>query len=407
MRTCVATAGAVAVVLLAAMPASAAPYVVVLKPAVGATIDTTAQRTGVTPRQRWTSALQGFSADLDSAQRARLASDPAVAYVGPDTAITAAGASVPLATGELVPPGIRRIGAATTALVHGATASSVAILDTGADLANADLNVAGGVNCVKPGAQPLDDNGHGTHVAGIVAARNDGLGVTGVAPGTPVYAVKVLNNKSTGTLSQLLCGLDWVSANAAALAIRVANMSISGTGANDNDCGATNKDAEHKAICGLKDAGVTVVAAAGNSAKSFATTIPAAYPEVLTATAMTDTDGVPGARGAAPACRKTEKDDTAGTYSNYAPNTTDAAHTIAAPGTCVVSDKPGGGTAIYYGTSQAAPHVAGALALCLEGPCSGLAPAQSIARVRADALAGSFTGPAGRTYGPLVSAAAY
>ena len=400
MRRRGVAAATVIAALLAATPARATPYVVVLNPA--ATIDTTAQRNSVTPRQRWTSALTGFSTDTDDKGRARLAADPAVAYVGPDTAVTAAGAAVALAPGEPVPqPGIRRIGAATTALVHGAGTSAVAILDTGADLANPDLNVAGGVNCITAGAQPKDDNGHGTHVAGIVAARNDGKGVTGVAPGTRIYAVKVLNNKSTGTLSQLLCGIDWVRANAAALGIRVANMSIAGTGANDNNCGNTNQDAEHKAICSLTAAGVTVVAAAGNNAKSFATTIPAAYPEVLTATAMTDTDGLPGARGAPPACRKSEKDDTAATYSNYAANATDAKHAIAAPGTCVVSDKPGGGTATYFGTSQAAPHVAGALALCFD--VVGCTATQMLG----SAVAGSFTGPTGRLYGPLVSAATY
>jgi subtilisin family serine protease len=410
MRARAAGAAAALASLIAAAPAAATPYVVVLQPSASGTdavIDGLASRTGVTPRQRWSSALRGFSADFDDAGRKRLLADPAVAFVALDTDVRAAGASVPVAPGDLVPPGIRRIGAATTALVSGAAGSAVAVLDTGADLVNPDLVVAGGTNCVKPGTPPADDNGHGTHVAGVVAARNDGRGVVGVAPGTRIYAVKVLNNKAAGTLSQLLCGLDWVTANAAALGIRVANMSISGTGANDNACGQVSSDAEHRAICTATQAGVTFVVAAGNAGKSFAATIPAAYPEVLTTTAMTDTDGAPGARGAPPPCRKSEKDDTAGTYSNYAATAADAAHAIAAPGTCVVSDKPGGGTATYFGTSQASPHVAGAVAQCLDGPCAGLAPPDVIAHVRADATTGSFTAPTGRLYGPLVNAAVY
>jgi len=231
--------------------------------------------------------------------------------------------------------------------------------------------------------------------------------VVGVAPGTRLVAVKVLNNKSTGTLSQLICGINWVAANATALGIRTANLSYGGSGANDNACGATNKDAQHKAICQATAAGVTFVAGAGNSGKSFATTVPAAYPEVLTATAMTDTDGLPGAKGLPLACRKSEKDDTYGTYSNFATTTAETAHTIAAPGTCVVSDKPGGGTAIYFGTSQAAPHVAAAVALCLDGPCAGLAPADVIQRVRTDATAGAFMGKTGRIFGPLTRADVY
>src|SRR5262249_671822 len=148
---------------------------------------------------------------------------------------------------------------------------------------------------------------------------------------------------------------------------------------NDNNCGNTANDAEHKAICRSVAVGVTYVVAAGNNAKAFNASIPADYPEVLTVTAMSDSDGISGAKGAVPTCTSGQKDDSYGTYSNYASSTAEQAHTIAAPGTCVVSDKPGGGTAIYYGTSQASPHVAGTVALCLgnggvAGPCTGLAP---------------------------------
>jgi subtilisin family serine protease len=145
--------------------------------------------------------------------------------------------------------------------------------------------------------------------------------------------------------------------------------------------------------------------------------VPAAYPEVLTVTAMSDTDGLAGAVGGAPRCVKGEADDRYGSYSNYAVGAAAAIHTIAAPGTCVVSDKPGGGTATYTGTSQAAPHVAGAVALCkgsdgVAGPCAGLTPAATIERIRADAaaaatMANGFAGDplrplTGRQYGNLV-----
>jgi subtilisin family serine protease len=100
----------------------------------------------------------------------------------------------------------------------------------------------------------------------------------------------------------------------------------------------------------------------------------------------------------------------------------DSAHTIAAPGTCVISDKLNGGTSTYYGTSQAAPHVAATVALCIgsggaTGPCAGLAPAQVIARVRSDAaaaasLSNGFAGDplrpiTGRYYGYVARADAY
>ncbi|MEA2390357.1 MAG: hypothetical protein QOK31_466 [Solirubrobacteraceae bacterium] len=375
---------------------------------------------GVTPKLRYRAALDGFSASVTEGQLRRLRHDPEVAFVTPDAKVTATG--TPVAPGETVPAGIRRIGAVTTTEAHGASTSAVAVLDTGVALTQPDLNVVSGTNCIKPGTTAADDNGHGTHVAGTIAARNNGSGVVGVSPGTRVYAVKVLGSNRSGTLSQLLCGINWVAANAATLNIKVANMSISGAGGNDNNCGNTNKDAEHKAICAAVSTGVSFVVSAGNNATNFSTSVPAAYPEVLTATATTDTDGSPGGHGAVPTCKKGETDDSYGTYSNYAVAAADQAHVVAAPGTCVISDSRTTGTATYYGTSQAAPHVAGAVALCLgssgvSGPCDGLSPAQIISRIRADAaaagtLSNGFRGDplrplTGRYFGYLVAAAAY
>jgi subtilisin len=407
-------------------PASAGDpgYVVVLHDSVrdsAAEIGDLQRRDGVAPQHRYASALKGFSAQLTDQQAARLRLEPAVAYVLPDATFQAAGTEA-LAAGDAVPVGIRRVGAATTALAHRAANSAVAVLDTGIDLANADLNAIGGINCVRTGKPAQDDNGHGTHVAGIIAGRNNGSGVVGVAPGTRLYAVKVLGSNGSGTLSQVLCGIDWVTANAPGLNIAVANMSLTGGGANDGNCGRSNKDPEHQAICNSTTRGVTYVAAAGNGSTTLAGAIPAAYPEVLTATAMSDSDGAPGGLGAAPSCKKGERDDSYATFSNYAVSATDQAHTVAAPGTCVVSDARRGGTAMYWGTSQAAPHVAGAVALCLgnggaAGPCAGQAPAQVIARVRSDAAAAAtvsngFLGDplrplSGRYFGHLVATTGY
>jgi len=408
----------------AAPPAPATPQIVVLEDGADAparAIDRMARSYGIKLKHRYDRVLDGFAAELTAEQVAGLEAEPAVAFIEKDAVVaSAAGLSVPVAAGETVQPGIRRVGGVAGTLTR-AAAAPVAVLDSGLDLANADLVARAGTNCVKPGASPQDDSGHGTNVGGIVGARNSGAGVTGVAPGTPLYAVKVLSKSGTGTVSQILCGINWVTANAAALGIRVANMSITGAGLDDGACGNANGDSWHKAICASTAAGITWVAAAGNAAVGFEKTIPAAYREVLTVTAMSDTDGLPGAAGKAPACKKGEADDRSGSYSNYAATAAAAAHAIAAPGTCVVSAKLGGGTSTYYGTSQAAPHAAGAAAACIgtpaaPGPCAGLQPAGVIARLRADATAAGaavgFAGDpfrplAGKTFGPLLAAAAY
>jgi subtilisin len=355
---------------------------------------------GFRSERRYAHAVKGFAARLSTEQVRALKADPQVASVTVDGPVRAFGA-VPLADGEAPPAGIRRIEASTATTTREASGAAVAVIDTGIDLNTApDLNAATGKDCITPGGTAQDDNGHGTHVAGTIAAGNGGSGTVGVAPGTKVYAVKVLNASGLGSVSTVICGIDWVAANAAGLNIKVANMSLGGTGSRPTTC-ATTTDPQHRAICRGIDAGVTFVVAAGNSARAFdglTTSVPAAYPEVLTVTAMSDSDGLPGAAGGPPACRVIEADDAAARFSNWASTGDGEAHTIAAPGVCITSSAIGGGTAVKSGTSMATPHVAGSVALCIgegatPGPCAGLAPAQVIDRMRSDAAAHSTEVP--------------
>jgi hypothetical protein len=260
---------------------------------------------------------------------------------------------------QTTPTGVNRIDAEGRPSVSG---PAVAVIDTGSG-PHPDLNVVGGVNC-STGRSHADGNGHGTHVAGTIGALNNSQGVVGVAPGAPLYSVRVLNNSGSGTWASVICGIDWVTANAASRNIRIANMSLGGQGTDDGNCGNSNNDAMHRAICGSVAAGITYVVAAGNDGTNFAASVPAAYDEVLTVTAVADFNGLPGG-GAAPTCRSDVDDSSAG-FSNFTlPGSSDEGHAIAAPGVCIQSTWKGKGYATVSGTSMASPHVAGTALRCI------------------------------------------
>ena len=427
-RTCATLAIAALAVLCACASALAEPrepgrapaaYIVVFHGDVGDADGKTARlerARGFRARFRYARALKGFAARLTDRQADELRADPDVAFVAPDRTVRAS-APVPLAGGDTAPPGVRRIEAATTAAARQAATGNVAVIDTGIDLAHPGLNAVSGRNCLGTGTAQ-DDEGHGTHVAGTIGARNDGAGVVGVAPATRLHAVKVLDSAGEGTFSQIVCGIDWVTATRLDTDpgndIAVANMSLGGGGDPIRSC-ATTTDPMHKAICGSTAAGVTYVVAAGNESWDFdfaqVPDVPAAYPQVLTVTAMADTDGRPGALGAKPGCRGGEADDRYASFSSYALTAAGRAHTIAAPGVCIRSTLRGGGYGQMSGTSMATPHVAGLAALCFgeagaAGPCAGMTPAQAIAQLLAEAerwtastTANGYTGDPLRPFG--------
>jgi subtilisin len=373
------------------------------------------QDLGFDAEHQYRRAVKGFSAELSAADVRTLRQDPEVALVSPDLEVHAL-AVTPLATGEAVPSGVARMEAANAREGHGASSVGVAVIDTGIDLDHPDLVVRDGRNCIASGSAD-DDNGHGTHVAGTVAARNQGSGVVGVAPGTTVYAVKVLDAGGAGLWSDIICGIDWVTANAGALGIKVANMSLGGLGTDYSNCA---EDPLHQAVCNSTAAGVVYTVAAGNNGWDWGAPppdVPAWFPEVLTVTAVSDSDGKAGGSGGAPGCRPSDVDDKRASFSNFSRIAADDRHAVAAPGVCIRSTWPGGGYATLSGTSMAAPHVAGLVALCMgeggaTGPCTGMSPADVIQKVRADAqahatAANGFLGdplrPLGRFFGHLAS----
>ncbi|HEX6292645.1 MAG TPA: S8 family peptidase [Herpetosiphonaceae bacterium] len=356
--------------LAALQPAAASPtgsakvpgqYIVVLKDNVsdvdGLTGRLAAQH-GLGVLHTYKAALKGFAAKVPEGKLADLQADPNVASITQDEIV-----SLPVQTmakpgggsqAQSIPTGILRIGGNLSSTLSGNGSGSVnvdvAVIDTGIQINHPDLNVVGGKNC-QTGNSYDDGHGHGTHVAGTIAAKDDANGVVGVAPGARLWAVRVLNNSGSGTTSTVICGIDWVTANAGT--IEVANMSLGGSGS-DSNCGGS--DTYHNAICNSVNAGVTYAVAAGNSAADARSFRPATYNEVITVSALADFNGAPGG-GAAATCRA-DVDDTFADFSNYGADVD-----IIAPGVCINSTWKGSAYNTISGTSMASPHVAGAAAL--------------------------------------------
>jgi subtilisin family serine protease len=323
-------------------------YVVDLRTGDPAAVAAEHARFGVKVEKVLRTALRGYTARMSADAARRVAADPRVSRVTPDRVFR--GAS------QEIPTGIRRVRAPESS-THagnggGAVNSDIAILDTGVELKHPDLTVAGGVDCV-PGSSGYDDErGHGTHIAGIAAAKDNGNGVVGVAPGARIWAVRVLDAAGDGSLATLACGIDWVTAHAAA--IKVANMSLVGR---DTDQGC-HDGALHEAICRSVAAGVVYTVAAGNDGVDAADYTPASYPEVIAVGALADYDGRPGGLGREPVDCPGGPDDQFANFSDYG-----APIALIAPGVCIRSTWINDGYATLTGTSQAAAHVAGAVAL--------------------------------------------
>lgn len=315
-----------------------------------------AKEHGLELLQIYEHALKGFAAVIPASRLEKIKADPDIKFIEQDSIVE------PLQTStQTSSTGYRRINA-PNAVSKGAGVT-VAVLDTGIDLDHPDLagNIFGpGKNCTGH-ASPDDQHGHGTHVAGIIAALDNDIGVVGVASKARIISVKVMSTKirhgkpvSSGTTSQLICGLDWVTANASLYNIKAANMSLGTKGKSDNNCGYSDNSALHQAVCRTRDAGVTMAAAAGNEGVDSRGIVPAAYDDaVITVSALEDRDGLPGGLAGS-------SDDTFAIWSNYG-----SMIDLGAPGVGIYSTYANGGYVSNSGTSMAAPHVAGAVVLYL------------------------------------------
>ncbi len=331
-------------------------YIVVLKHRVGNPRKVAEEHTamhGGTVGFVYRTAFKGYAATLPAAKVDLLRADPRVAWIEADQKVEA--------LDQETPTGIRRIFADNNAALaidakdDVRVDADIAIIDTGVDYDHPDLNLVARTDCTLGDpfgkkSECLDDAGddaygHGTHVAGTAAALDNGVGVVGAAPGARVWSVRVLGADGSGSMSQVIAGIDWVTTHADE--IDVANMSLG--------CRCQSA-AEDKAIATSVAKGVVYAVAAGNSSTDASHFSPASHPDVITVSALADFDGEPGGRGA-PTCRSDE-DDTLAQFSNYGPLVD-----VVAPGVCITSTWKGGGYETISGTSMASPHVAGAAAL--------------------------------------------
>ncbi len=328
-------------------------YIVVLEDLV-ANPREIADRTGGRVGHLYTEALTGFSVELVPEAAAALARDRRVRSVELDQVAEAGAQETPTGVDRVADPNTRSANIPNLS-INGVddirVNAGIAIIDGGI-ASQPELNVVAGTDCVQAagacrGGFGSDSTGHATHVAGTAAAIDNGTGVVGVAPGARLYSVRVLDRDGRGSFSDVIAGIDWVTARADV--IDVANISLGCTG-----CGRIT--ALDTAIHNSVVAGITYTVSAGNSGTDAATTIPANNADAITVSAMADFDGVSGGRSGA-TCSSGGTDDTRAGFSNYG-----SVIDVVAPGVCIKSTVAGG-YALMTGTSMAAPHVAGAAAL--------------------------------------------
>ncbi len=340
----------------------------------------------------YTSALKGFAATVPEGRLNALERDPRIDYIEQDQWGGIDSDSVdfnPISN-------VQRINADLVADVDGTTVMDghddvrvdvdVAVIDTGIQPDHPDLNVVRNINCTAGGRlTPTCEVGvggamhwHGTHVAGTIAALDNGtdalyygvpIDVAGVSPGARLWAVRVLDKRGSGTVSQYIAGVNWVINNGT---IEVANSSL----------GYPSSQVICDAVDALAVAGVTHAVSAGNENSLVFKSPGNCGNSVITTSAMADYNGEPGG-GGAPTCFYSDgsfdPDDTLARFSNYGPLVD-----VTAPGVCVVSTYLDSWYAVAGGTSMSSPHVAGAAALLAASGVSDPATIQNTLKSEGD-----------------------
>jgi hypothetical protein len=302
----------------------------------------------------YNNAIKGFAITIaNKLVLNAILSIPSVDFVEPDIKVQAFSSPVSTGYSRVGGPLLVLDGSHPQVSVN----AGIAIIDTGIDPTHPELNVYKQVSFVPGTSTANDDNGHGTAVAGIVAAEGR-VGAVGIAHGARLWAVKVLDRTGTGSMSSIIEGIDYVTQNAGQ--IDTANLSFG--------CKCTSS-ALDTAINNAVAAGVTFVVAAGNSGEDASLWSPASNPNVITVAAIADSDGKCGGLGPQ---TPYGPDDSLASFSNFGSKVT-----IAAPGVNIHTTYIGSSYATLSGTSVAAPFVTGAAALY-----HSLHPTASPAQVR-------------------------
>jgi subtilisin family serine protease len=325
---------------------------------------------GAQLRHTYRYAFRGMAIDVAPAAADRvlaaLRRDPRVRSAGFDRYVRA--------VAQTVPKGVDRINAEPGKRANTGSGVRVAIFDSGLDFNHADLapNIDIGLsrNCIggcKSGGQ--DDNGHGTFVGGIVAAVDNNQDVIGAAPAVTLIAVKVLGANGSGSFADIIAGVDYViSLNQSGTFIDVGNMSL---GATCSVCTDTSSDptisAFHDAVRALVNSGTTLVVAAGNDGRDAANSVPASFDEVITVSALADSDGQPGGSGPSMLVSGAGRmpDDSFAKFSNFGADVD-----VIAPGVNELSLRLGGGTSTGSGTSFSSPYAAAVAAIFIRDQLS-------------------------------------
>jgi subtilisin family serine protease len=277
----------------------------------------------------YSKAIYGFAGQFSESEVELMRRSDEIAEIYPDRMVVLSpkGKPAPTPPSQTVPWGIARVNGGVSG-----TGKVAWILDTGIDLDHPDLNVdaSRGVSYI-PRTTPDDDNGHGSHCAGIIGAINNTIGVIGVAAGATVIPIKVLDRRGSGAYSGIISGVDYVAAHGNNG--EVANMSLGGGVYEPIDLAVYNAS---------QSSGVKFILAAGNESDNANYHSPARVngPNIYTISAM-------------------GTGDIWAYFSNYGNPPID----YCAPGVNILSTYKGGGYTTMSGTSMAAPHAAGVILL--------------------------------------------